>query len=721
MEEVIRINDDWYVKAGSSRSDLQTRILKDGEAFAIFDRFGDIQSIGLGEQGIFFEGTRYLSQLEMLINERRPMLLNSSTSHDNTLLAIDLTTPDMYDAGQLYLGKGKLHIFRSKLLWNDQYYENIRFTNYDQVNFSFNISFFVDSDYVDIFEIRGVERAKRGVMQELESQKCQITLGYTGLDSILYQTHVEFDPAPARIKKNLATYSLSLNAQESKEICLRVSCSKQQEVKKTVTFTESYESCCKKAIATRTAFVDVFTSNEQFNDWLGRSAADLRLLISDTGNGLYPYAGIPWFCTPFGRDGIITALQSLWIYPDLARGVLQYLAYHQATECLPDSDAEPGKILHETRKGEMAALQEIPFAHYYGSVDSTPLFLVLAGRYFDRTSDIEFIKKLWPNLLAALEWIEKYGDLDNDGFVEYERKCARGILQQGWKDSNDSIFHEDGSNVTGSVALCEVQGYVYDAKIQMSRLAGLLNYSDMSTKLELEAAALKEKFHEHFWLDDLQTYAIALDGDKNQCRVRSSNAGHTLFSNIAREDVAKTVVQTLLSPNSFSDWGIRTIAAGESRYNPMSYHNGSVWPHDNALIALGMAQYGFMTEASLILTGLFNTAIAVDLQRLPELFCGFHKRHDQAPTLYPVACAPQAWASGAIFMMLQATLGLTFSHRKPEIRFKRPFLPDYMDSIRISNLKVSSGEVDLLIQRNLHKAGVHLIRKTGDVEVAVVM
>ncbi|WP_163337507.1 amylo-alpha-1,6-glucosidase [Desulfopila sp. IMCC35008] len=721
MKDVIQIDDYWYIKAGSSRADLQTRVLKNNESFAIFDRFGDIHRIGVGEQGLFYEGTRHLSHFEMLINQRQPMLLNSSTSHDNIQLAIDLTTADMYEDGQLYMGKGKVHIFRSKLLWNDQYYEQIRFTNYDTQNYSFHIGFTVDSDYVDIFEVRGMERKKRGDKQATEVYANRMRLSYKGLDRRMYQTVVEFDPPPARISDNQAYYSISLDPQESKEIQITVSCTNRQETKNILPFATAYTHCREKSINTRTTFVDIFTSNEQLNDWLVRSAADLRLLISDTEHGLYPYAGIPWFSTPFGRDGIITALQSLWIYPDLSRGVLQFLAHHQATECLPESDAEPGKILHEIRQGEMAALQEIPFAKYYGSVDSTPLFIVLAGRYFERTGDLATVKRLWPNLLAALDWIDKSGDLDNDGFVEYERKSTSGILQQGWKDSDDSVYHADGSNVSGPVALCEVQGYVYEAKLQMSKLAGILGHPDMSIQLDAEAAALKDAFHEHFWLEDLQTYAIALDGEKKPCKVRSSNAGHTLYSNIAREDTAQALVQTLLSPKSFSDWGIRTIAAGEARYNPMSYHNGSVWPHDNSLIAMGMAQYGFMTEASIVLTGLFNTAIEVDLHRLPELFCGFHKRPEQAPTLYPVACNPQAWASGAVFMMLQATLGLTFSHQKPEIRFTRPFLPDYIDSLRILNLKTSNGEVDLEIRRNFHEAGVHVVRKAGDVELAILM
>lgn len=721
MEDVIRLKDSWYVRASSSMVDLQTRVLKNGESFAIFDKFGDIQRIGIGEQGFFCEGTRHLSYFEMLVNKRRPLLLNSSTSQDNILVSIDLTTPDLYDDGNLVLGKGKLHIFRSKFLWDERYYEHIRFKNYDKQTHLLDISFSIDADYSDIFEVRGFERKKRGGLQGVKTKKRGINLGYRGLDNILYQTCVEFEPPPDTVAKQQVSYSFPIKARESKNLYLQIIGSKKNIPKKRIPISEAYAASRKENKARRTGFVDLFSSNEQFNDWLERSGADLRLLITDTGKGIYPYAGIPWFCTPFGRDGIITALQCLWVYPDIARGVLKYLAHNQASEYESEKDAEPGKILHETRKGELATLREIPFSKYYGSVDSTPLFVLLAGRYFERTGDRQFIKEIWPNLLAALGWIKNHGDLDKDGFVEYERKSAWGILQQGWKDSDDSIFHEDGSDAAGPIALCEVQAYVYEAKIQMSKMSKIMGDTALSSILGQEAVALKKKFHNDFWLEDLKTYALALDGAKKPCRVLSSNAGHALFSKIADENCAKSLVQTLLSTKSFSGWGVRTIAAGEARYNPMSYHNGSVWPHDNALIAMGMAQYGYRTEAFRILSGLFNAALAVDAHRLPELFCGFHKRQGQEPTLYPVACAPQAWASGSVFMMLQACLGLSFSWEKPEIRFHSPSLPDYIDSVRILNMKAGKGEVDLVVRRNFKQAGVHVIGKRGDIDISVIM
>ncbi len=374
--------------------------------------------------------------------------------------------------------------------------------------------------------------------------------------------------------------------------------------------------------------------------------------------GLYPYAGVPWFNTPFGRDGIITALECLWLNPSLARGVLSYLASTQAVDVNPEQDAEPGKILHETRKGEMAALHEMPFARYYGSVDSTPLFVVLAGAYYERTGDRGLIEAIWPNIQAALLWIERYGDYDGDGFIEYDRHSSAGLLHQGWKDSDDAIFHADGALARGPIAVCEVQAYTYAAWRAGAALAAALSLPEPAAKFASRAERLRGRFEDLFWCDELSTYALALDGDKQPCRVRSSNAGQCLFSGIAAADRAVKVGQSLLKPELFSGWGIRTVGSAEPRYNPMGYHLGSVWPHDNALIAFGMSRYGMASEATRVFTGLFDAAMYFDLHRIPELFCGFPRDEGQGPILYPVACAPQAWSAASVFLMVQACLGL---------------------------------------------------------------
>jgi len=461
----------------------------------------------------------------------------------------------------------------------------------------------------------------------------------------------------------------------------------------------------------------VTTSNEQFNDWVNRSSVDLHLMVTQTPQGAYPYAGVPWYSTVFGRDGIITAMEFLWINPDIARGVLRYLSAHQATTVSPLQDAEPGKILHEVREGEMAALGEIPFRRYYGTVDATPLFVMLAGAYYQRTADRDFIQSIWPNLEAALQWIDRYGDSDGDGFIEYSRRSAKGLSVQGWKDSHDSVFHANGALAEGPVALCEVQGYVYAARRAAAQLAAVLGKSAEAEKLLRQADDLRRRFEEAFWCEELSTYALALDGQKQPCRVSASNAGHCLFTGIASAGHAARVAKTLLADSSFSGWGIRTLAEGAPRYNPMSYHNGSVWPHDNAIIAAGLARYGLSDCVLQVFTGLFDASIFVDLHRMPELFCGFVRRPAAGPTLYPVACAPQSWAGAAVFSLLQSLLGLTIDAPSRQIRFQRSAMPQSLKRISIANLRIADATVDLALERYPTDVGLELLRREGDVEV----
>ncbi|MGH7807225.1 MAG: amylo-alpha-1,6-glucosidase [Thermodesulfobacteriota bacterium] len=719
MDEIIRIKDQFYILATSSRIDNRTRVLKHNDTFAVFDRYGDIEPVGMGELGIYHEGTRFLSQLGLLLRGDHPLLLRSALKEDNSLLTVDFTNPDFNVDNTVLVPRGTLHIFRSKFLWNRVCYERLGMRNYGLFSVDVAFSFHFDADFADIFEVRGLKRKNKGERLEV-MEDSRIIFTYKGLDGITRQTRLQWSPGPDEISSSEAHFKVCLPPKEERTFSLTISCG----LPPSPSPQPSYDcvltrmDAVLKSAGTRRC--EIHTSNEKFNNWLNRSLADLFMMTTDTPEGPYPYAGVPWFSTPFGRDGIITALECLWVNPDMARGVLKYLASMQAKEVIAEQDAEPGKILHETRKGEMAALGEVPFGRYYGSVDATPLFVVLAGAYHERTGDLSFIESIWPNIELALKWIDKYGDVDSDGFVEYARRSYKGLIHQGWKDSQDSVFHIDGTLAEGPIALCEVQAYIYDAALRASKLASLLGYESRAAELSDRAHSLAEQFECDFWDEELSTYNLALDGEKRPCRVRASNAGHCLFSGIANPEHAQRTARTLLGENMFCGWGIRTLAASEVRYNPMSYHNGSVWPHDNAIIAHGLARYGFKEGVLRLMTGLFNASLFVDLHRLPELFCGFSRRPGESPTLYPVACAPQSWSAASVFLLLQSCLGLSINAPETKICFDRPLLPEFLQEIQIERLPVGGASVDLLLQNYGRDVGINIIRREGPVEIAIV-
>ena len=720
MEDVIQVHDQFYILATASKAATRTSVLKSGDTFAVFDESGDIGTFGGGEQGLYHEGTRYLSLFRLRLNGHRPLLLSARVKDDNELFGADLTNPDMPLTGDRVLARDLVHMFRARFLSDGSWHERIRLWNYSRSAVAISLTFDIDADFADIFEVRGTRRERRGRRLTPVVDGPTSKIGYQGLDGEERTTIVEWSRKPSASSPMMARFDYEVEPHAPATLCFSIRCDRERRVIAPRSFKAAEADAGAALELARSQYATFDSSSERFNQWVRRSAADLRMLVSDTPYGQYPYAGVPWFSTPFGRDGIIAALQTLWVNPRIARGVLEYLAATQADEVNEAQDAEPGKILHETRSSEMARLGEVPFGRYYGSVDATPLYVVLAGAYFERTGDREFLARIWPHVTRALAWIDRYGDRDGDGFVEYARRSPRGLVQQGWKDSQDSVFHADGTLAEPPIALCEVQAYVYDARRRAALMADALGQASVAGALRDSAERLRQAFEERFWLEKESVYALALDGHKRPCRVRSSNAGHALFGGIAAPDRARRVADYLTGREMFSGWGVRTLSPVEQRYNPMSYHNGSVWPHDNGLIAAGFSSYGFDDLIAAPFSALFDASMMMDGQRLPELFCGFRRRSGEGPTLYPVACSPQAWSSGVVFAMLQSTMRLSLDAAARRLSIDRATLPPFLASLRVLNLELPFGEVDLFFERHPLDVSVTVLRRHGEFEVRVV-
>jgi len=710
--------DGYPVGASAMMAERRLHTLKHGDLFGVFDQNGNILSGPGIADGLYYLDTRHLSSLSLRICGQAPILLSATLRENNATLSCDLTNPDLQVDGTT-IDHDLLHLRRTLFLREQIAYERLQVRNYDVVAHTVTIELFFRADFADLFEARGTKRSRHGTVRAPEVGTDTVLLAYDGLDDRLRTTRLRFSPQPEHLSADRASFTLTLQPGQRQLIHVETACDPTTVPARGVAeaFLFSMVEVRRSLRVSSARAAAIASSNEIFNEAIRRCICDIYMLLTDKPDGPYPYAGVPWYSTAFGRDALITAMQTLWLDPTIAYGVLNYLARHQAASVDPIADAEPGKILHEVRHGEMAELGEVPFRHYYGSVDSTPLFVMLAGSYLDRTGDVATVAKLWPNIERAMDWIATYGDRDGDGFVEYGRRNKDGLVNQGWKDSFDSIFHADGTLAEGPIALCEVQGYVYAARRAAAAIGRRIGHTAFAERMDTEADFLRSAFNASFWIEELGTYAIALDGQKRPCRVRSSNAGHLLFCGIVPQDRAARVVAGLMSRNFFSGWGIRTIPAGEARYNPMAYHNGSVWPHDNALIALGFARYGFKDEATRLFGALFDTALYADLRRLPELFCGFPRQRGEGPVRYPVACSPQAWAAATIPSLLQASLGLRFDPFTVTVHFERPRLPPFLDEVTLYNLSVGGSRVTVHLQRVGTEVALNVIERVGSIKV----
>ncbi|QIK95360.1 amylo-alpha-1,6-glucosidase [Sphingomonas sp. HDW15A] len=712
--------EHYHIEATESLVERTLRSLKHNDLFAIFDQQGNFNGGPDGPDGLYYKDTRFLSEMRLRLGDAEPLQLGSVVLDDNGAMAVDLTNADLHStSGRAWLQRETVHLSRFKFLSDNSSYERLRIHSYSVIGRPVSLALDFDADFADLFEVRGEKRAKRGTRTVRVTSASSVEFGYTGLDGIVRRTKLHFNPPPASLSENRAEWAVDLDEASQQTILISACCTIDESKTEARAVVPAFRAMRSGRTRAQRDRVQISSSNAQFDAVIARAWSDIDMLVTATPYGNYPYAGVPWYSTIFGRDGIITALQMLWAAPYLARGVLTTLSALQATEFDAAADSAPGKILHEMRGGEMAGLGEVPFQRYYGSVDSTPLFVLLAAEYAKRTGDLETIRAIWSNIRAALRWMDEFGDVDGDGFIEYARMTDQGLSNQGWKDSSDSIFHADGRLAQGPIALCEVQAYAFAAKVGAGKLARQLGDQEFGAELERQAEVLRQRFEEAFWVEDLGTYALALDGQKRPCKVMSSNAGHALFAGIAGPERANQISEQLLGSRFFSGWGVRTIASGEARYNPMSYHNGSIWPHDNGLIGLGLARYGCKSGVGTIFEGIFEAATYDELRRLPELFCGFARRRRCGPTSYPVACSPQAWAAATPFALLAASIGCDIRHDADELVLAVPTLPRFLDKLTIRNLAFGESHVDLQLARVDNDVTAAVLSRSGPARVVI--
>jgi len=704
-------------------ADFSSQVLavKEGETFLYSDLAGDLDDRREHGHGLYHRDTRFLSHLRMRLSSRDPVLLSSSSERSYMSYA-DLTNPELYTDGELAVPQQTLNIRRIRAI-NGRLFERVRVKNYNPYPVELTVSFSLAADFADIFEVRGLRRPTRGHLEPPKTDGRRAEFGYGGEDGVVRRTLIEFNPDPDRLEvvgdRVEADFVVRLASHQTKLISSTMEPVIDGVRPIAVEFDAAVHQLRRSYEDWERECAHIDTDNEVFNQLLVRGLRDLRALYTITDRGGVMAAGIPWYVTVFGRDALISAHQMLMVNPSPARDALRLLARYQGQRDDPWRDEEPGKILHEIRRGELAGAGLVPHTPYYGSADATPLFVFLYAQYFRWTGDLEFAGELLPNVRAALEWIDRFGDRDGDGFLEYLTRSPAGIANQGWKDSYDSVPHEDGTLASGPIALVEIQGYVYMAKLRVADVFDALGDFRTSSRLRDEAEELRRRFNRAFWMEDEKYVAEALDGDKRQVRTVVSNPGHGLYSAILDPDKAEHVARRLLQPDMFSGWGIRTMSKSATAYNPMSYHNGSVWPHDNALIAAGLKRYGYVKATSRVVTAIFDAAIHADYMRLPELFCGFTRRTPNQPVAYPVACSPQAWAAGAPLLMLQAILGISARAHENMLTVNHPHLPPWLNVVELRNIRVGSSTISLVFRREGEITGFSLLDRRGDVRVVM--
>lgn len=695
-----------------------------GNTFFAAQRHGNVLPPGAPNVGLFHADTRFISHLELRVNGQQPGVL-SSTTVGSDASRIDLTARGEEASGEnLDLPVTGIYIRREQLLENDRFYETLEIHSFNNEEVKLTIELLFDADFMDIFQVRGLLRGTAGEYFVPQVNGTSVRFYYEGLDERSRATDICFSPAPHKLEERRAFWSLKVPGRSHQTIRTTIAMSVSEPGQRNrdgallACHGRTFEDAWPKAIYDQDEWDERCTrfrsDNEIFDALLRTSTEDFYALRMHENQGTSIAAGVPWFAALFGRDSLISSFETLVLDPELARGTLCVLAAYQGNQSNDERDEDPGKILHERRSGEMTNTNEVAFGRCYGSVDATPLFLILAHAYLQWTGDTALLGHLHGPVRRATEWILNYGDLDGDGLIEYQRRNPKGLFNQGWKDSGDAIRHKDGSIAQPPIALIEVQGYATRALGVASELLAGLRDHELAAKAKKRSEELHRLIDERFWEEGPAFYGLALDRDKNLCRVDSSNPGHLLFAQAIGRERARQVCDRMLQSGLFSGWGIRTLSSDEQSYNPMSYHCGSVWPHDNALIGYGMALYGFYREAAKVFDSLYDAALRFRDYRLPELFCGFTRQQKGEPVHYPVSCSPQAWAAGAPFLLLKGLLGITPNASAGELAIIDPHLPLFISRLRMENLRVGNSRVTLDFKREHDRTHCNLVDMQGE-------
>jgi glycogen debranching enzyme len=693
---------------------------KEGDLFLNADSEGNLNPSRSALAGLYHKDTRFLSELMLLVDGRVPLVLSTSTER-GFMSHIDMSKQDVVEGDNDVVAlQQAVNIRRTRVLCG-RMYERVRLRSYDAEAMDLRVTMTFGADFADIFEVRGLRRSSRGRTAVPKADRSAAVFAYAGEDGVFRETCIAFEVPPTSVEvrgeRVVASWRLTLDPGETQVVSVTI----EPRVggagvppgrfdSATYQLRRSYETWERSCTQIR-------TSNELFDNLLTRGRRDLRALVSPTPHGDILAAGIPWFVAPFGRDALMTSHQILMLNPEVARATLTVLAAYQGTEVVAWRDEEPGKIMHELRQGELAGSGALPHTPYYGAVDSTPLWLLLLGTYWRWTGDLAFCRQMLPHVQRALEWMDTHGDRDGDGFIEYQGAGPPGLAHHGWRHSHNAVVHADGSPARGPIAPAEVQAYAYQARLRIAEIFEALGRSDQAVVLRAAAGTLRKHFNDAFWVEDEQYFAMALDGDKRQVATVVSSPAHALYCDLVDADKAAAMARRLLAPDMFSGWGIRTMSKSAAAYNPMSYHNGSIWPHDNAFVAAGLKRYGHSTATNRVATALFDMAVTVEYLRLPELFCGFTRRTPNRPVAYPVACSPQAWAAGAPFLILQAMLGISARAHENTLTVNKPLLPAWLRSVELRNLRVGASTISLVFTRQAETTGFSLLEKQGDIRV----